>query len=147
MIIKFEQDESCKDIEVKITYPVKDNEFERIVSLLKTLDVKIECTTENNVKLVNVSDIYYIESVENKTFVYCIKQNYQTKHRLYQLNEKLAAYGFVQISKYCIMNINKLDGFKPLFNSRFEAVLTNGARLHITRKYLPIIKKILSEEE
>jgi len=146
MVIKFEQDESRKDIEVKITYPVKDSEFERIVSMLKMLDVKIECNTENNVKLVNVSDIYYIESIENRTFVYCKKETYQTKYRLYQLSEKLAVSGFVQISKYCIMNINKLDSFKPLFNSRMEAVLTNGVHLHITRKYLPKIKMLLEDE-
>jgi DNA-binding LytR/AlgR family response regulator len=64
---------------------------------------------------------------------------------LYQINEKLAGLGFVQISKYCLININKLDKIIPLSNRRMEAVLKNGKRVFITRKYLYDIKKVLQE--
>ncbi len=145
MIINLEQDDLQKDIKVSITYPVKNKILERIVSFLKTVDAQIECYSDDVVKPVNVSDIFYIESVDGKTVVCCEKEKYIVKSRLYQIYEKLRDNGFIQISKYCVLNINKLEKFKPLDNYRLEAVLSNGVYLCITRKYISGIKQILKE--
>jgi DNA-binding LytR/AlgR family response regulator len=145
MIVKVEQDKAKKDIEVSITYPFMSKMVERIVSFVKSVGTHIECYTEDGTKLVNVSDICYIESLDKTTVVYCEKGNYRTRFRLYQLNEILSDKGFVQISRYCILNINKLDAITPLLNSRMEAVLSNGMRLCVNRKYLADIKRILQE--
>jgi len=145
MIINLEQNDLQKDIEISIKYPIKNKIIERIVSLIKSVDTQIECCSDDIVKLVNVSDIYYIESIDGKTIVCCEKEKYLVKSRLYQVYEKLRNYGFMQISKYCILNINKLDKFRPLDNNRLEAVLSNGVYLCITRKYISGIKQILRE--
>jgi DNA-binding LytR/AlgR family response regulator len=145
MILKIEQNPTYGDIEVLITCPVKNKTVERIVSLIKSVDTQIECYSDDSIKLVNVSDIYYIESVDGKTVVCCEKENYFVKSRLYQIYEKLRDNGFIQISKYCVLNINKLDKFRPLDNNRLEAVLSNGVYLCITRKYISGIKQILGE--
>ncbi|MCL2557255.1 MAG: LytTR family transcriptional regulator DNA-binding domain-containing protein [Treponema sp.] len=145
MVVKLEQCPWQKDIEIVIKYPQKNKVVEQIVVLLNAVDTKIDCYSEDCLKMVNISDIYYIESLEKKTFVYCEKECLKTKYRLYQLNEKLSDKGFIQISKYCILNINKLDKVKPMFNSRMEIVLTNGMRLQATRKYLACIKRKLQE--
>jgi len=145
MILKIEQIPAQEDIEVLITCPVKNKIVERIASFIKSVDTQIECYSDDIVKLVNVSDIYYIESVDGKTIVCCEKEKYIVKSRLYQIYEKLRDNGFIQISKYCVLNINKLDKFKPLDNNRLEAVLSNGVYLCITRKYIPGIKQILKE--
>jgi DNA-binding LytR/AlgR family response regulator len=147
MILNIEQNLSKRDIEVTITYPVKNKIVERIISLVKSVDMQIECYSDNIVKLVNVLDIYYVESIDKKTIVFCENENYQIKDKLYQIYEKLASKGFVQISKYCILNINKLEKIKPLANSHLEAILSNGIRLYVTRKYLAGIQRILKEDE
>jgi len=146
MIINLEQNDLQKEIKVSITYPVKNKTVERIVSLLKSVDAQIECYRDDVVKPVNVSDIFYIESVDGKTVVCCEKEKYTVKSRLYQIYEKLRDNGFIQISKYCVININKLERFRPLDNYRLEAVLTNGVYLCITRKYISGIKQILQEK-
>jgi len=145
MIINLEQNDLQKDIKVSITYPVKNKIVERIVSFIKSVDMQIECYSDDIVKPVNVSDIFYIESVDGKTVVCCEKEKYIVKSRLYQIYEKLRDNGFIQISKYCVLNINKLDRFRPLDNNRLEAVLSNGVYLCITRKYISSIKQILRE--
>jgi DNA-binding LytR/AlgR family response regulator len=145
MILKIEQNPAQGDIEVLITCPSKNSVVERIVSLIQSIDTQIECYLDDMVKLVNVSDIYYIESVDGKTIVCCEKENYLVKSRLYQIYEKLKDKGFIQISKYCVLNINKLDKFRPLDNNRLEAVLSNGVYLCITRKYISGIKQILKD--
>ena len=147
MIINLEQRTERSDIEINVSYPVYNKTVERIVALLKSIDTQIECFAEDRVKLVNVSDIYSIESVDKKTIVCCGSENYQVKGRLYQIYEKLTGYGFVQISKYCIINTNKLVEIKPLGNSHLEAVLSNGMCLYVTRKYLAGLRKILQENE
>ena len=147
MILKLEQNETKKDIEILISYPEKNKTVDRIVSLVKSAGIRIECFSENGVKMVNVADIYYVESIDKKTIVSCGNDSFFVKNRLYQIYEKLKNSGFIQISKYCILNINKLEEIKPLSNSRLEAVLSNGKYLYVTRKYLAEIKKVLQEEK
>jgi DNA-binding LytR/AlgR family response regulator len=147
MILKLEHNEAQNDIEITVKYPAENKTIDDIVSFLKTFDTHIECYSKNNIKRVNVSDIYYIESKDKLAVVFCEKESYQTGFRLYQLKEKLKDKGFVQISKYCVLNINKLDKFKPLLNSRMEAILTNGARIYINRNYLANIKRKFQNDE
>ncbi|MCL2800506.1 MAG: LytTR family transcriptional regulator DNA-binding domain-containing protein [Treponema sp.] len=147
MLIKLKQDMAKKDIEVTIEYPVKDKTVDRIISLVKSADVQIECYLDDSTKLINVSEIYHVESIDKKTVIFDEKQSYYSKNRLYQLYEKLRNKGFVQISKYCIVNINKLERITPMANSHLEAVLSNGTSLYVTRKYLADIKNALKEGE
>jgi len=146
MILKLNQNTAQKDIEVSISYPEKDKTVDRIVSLIKSIDKQIECYSDDSIKKLNVSDIFYIESVDKKTIVFCENKNYQSKKRLYRIYEELAENGFVQISKYCILNVNKLEKITPLVNSHMEAVLSNGKCLYVTRKYLAGIKQMLKEK-
>ncbi|MGL4484724.1 MAG: LytTR family DNA-binding domain-containing protein [Anaerovoracaceae bacterium] len=145
MRLKLEEDIKLEDIEVLIRYARITKKVNRIVSLLKSADSQIKCSSEKGEILINASDIYYIESVDKKTFVYCEKKVYPTEFRLYQLREELLDAGFAQVSKACILNLNVLESIKPLFNSRLEATLTNCERINVTRKYLPEIKKKIKE--
>lgn len=145
MIVKLEQDLSRKDIEIQIKYAAMNKEVERITAVLQSIDTRIKCRQDDSDKLINISDIYYFESVDKRTFVYCEQSVYRTESRLYQLAKDLAHLGFVQINKACILNINVLDSIKSLLNSRMEATLINGERLYITRKYLDNIKQALQE--
>jgi DNA-binding LytR/AlgR family response regulator len=143
MILKLEQNSAQKDIEVLIKYPQKNKVFEQLGPLIKSTDMQIPCYSDDGAKFVYSSDIYYIESVDKKTIVCCESENYQIKDRLYRIYEKLESFGFVQINKYCILNINKLNCIKTLANSHLEAVLSNGKCLYVTRNYLANIKRML----
>lgn len=147
MKIKTEQDSSCSEIEITIKYPQKDRQVDRIVDFLQSFDMQIKCDIDNTERMVYIQDIHYIESVEKKTFVYLEKAVYHTDFRLYQLKDRLHEYGFVQISKSCILNINALESIKPLFNSRMEATLKNGEKVYINRKYLNDVKKVLKGDK
>ncbi len=145
MTLNLEHRNMHKDIEVTIIYPVKNKTVEKLISFVNSLSLKIEGYTEDGIKQINVPDIYYIESEDKVAVIFCEKEYYKTKYRLYQISEKLAGFGFVQISKYCLININKLDKIIPLSNRRMEAIMKNGKRVFITRKYLYDIKRALQE--
>ena len=145
MLLNLENRKTHKDIEVSIIYPEKNKTVERLISFINSLSIKIEGYTEDSIKQINVPDIYYIESSDKIAVIFCESESYRTKYRLYQIHDKLAGFDFVQISKYCILNINRIDKIIPLSNRRMEAMLTNGKRLFITRKYLYEIKRVLQE--
>lgn len=147
MIIKKRMDGDLQDIEVLICYPKESSQLNRVISLLGAIDKQVHCKTEHRdrERLVNAADIYYIESVDKKTFVYLEKEVFQTDAPIYKLQNLLSTAGFVQISKSCLLNLNVLEAIKPLLNSRMEAILSNGEKLHVTRKYLGTIKQTLQE--
>ena len=145
MIIKLENDRDCTEIAVQIRYNEKIHNVKRIEQLLRSLDCEIPCNIEKEEVRVAASDIYYIESVDKHSFVYCKDKVYQTGLRLYQLEEELPAAGFVRISKSCIVNIKVMQSIKPMHNSRLEATLINGEKLTVTRKYIHEIRTRLEE--
>lgn len=147
MKIKTKQDLSCKDMEITIKYAQEDRQVTRILDFLQSLDMQIRCSIDNAEQMIDIADIYYIESVDKKTFIYLEKEVCQIDFRLYQLKEKLQSSGFVQISKSCLLNINALESIRPLFNSRMEATLKNGEKVCVNRKYLKDVKKALRGEE
>lgn len=143
MIIKCKEDLNLKDIEVLISYAYKDQTVDQLITMIKSVDKKVKCKSGGIETWKCASDIYYIESVDKRTFVYCKNDVYQSELRLYQLIVELFDAGFVQISKSCIINLKMLDYIKPLFNSRLEATLINGERVNVTRKFIPGIKERL----
>ena len=101
--------------------------------------------SKGNVFQLHISDIYYIESVERKTFLYTKDEVYITDKRLYELEEMLKEAGIIRISKSCLMNVDMLYSIRQLMNSQLEATLLNGEKLIVARTYLKSIKKILKE--
>ncbi|EHJ53243.1 LytTR family DNA-binding domain-containing protein [Streptococcus macacae] len=144
MKVNSKQDPTCEDVEVTLKYPKEDDLVQRLLSFLATVDKQLDCYDETGRQMkVNLSDIYYIESVDKKTFVYLEKAVYQTNNRLYQLLEDLKNDDFIRISKACLLNLNVLESVRPIFNSRMEATLRNNEKVYISRHYLASLKKAL----
>ena len=69
--------------------------IKKLEKIIKSVDKTIKCTLDNSIVWVNASDIYYIEVVDKRTFVYGEKLVYETNYRLYQLLNELSDFGFV----------------------------------------------------
>ena len=89
----------------------------------------------------NAELAYYIESVEEKTFVYLEKEVYESNLKLYELEEQLKNTSYIRVSKSIILNIEKLQSVKPLINGKLEANLKNNEKILINRHYVPGFKK------
>lgn len=145
MIVKLKEDLSMKEIEVLIQYASMNQTIKRLEALIQSVDKTVKCRTEDKELWINASDIFYIESIDKKTFVYCETTVFRTDLRLYQLINELSPAGFVQVSKSCLININVLESITPLFNSRMDAALQNGEHINVTRKYIPAIRAKLKD--
>lgn len=89
------------------------------------------------------SDIFYIESVDKKTFIYTQEEVYNVAERLYQLEEILPARTFLRVSKAMIVNLDKMMRITPSLSGRFEAVLQNQEKISISRSYVRKMKETL----
>ena len=92
---------------------------------------------------IKLKDIYYIEATENKTFIYCKDDFYETKLKLYEIESLVKNLQFFRCSKSIILHYSKIDFVTPAFLGRFEAKLTNGERVIISRQYVKVLKEIL----
>lgn len=129
--------------EVKISYSKMNEGIKRVADFVRSVDQTICCKKEDEEYVIFVSDIYYVESVDKKVFVYCETEVFQSNKKLYEFEEVLSQAGFVRVSKSTILNIEKLVGVKTIVNSKLEAILSNGERICVTRKYLKEIKEAL----
>ncbi len=94
---------------------------------------------------VAVVDVLYIESVDQRTFIYTAEGVYQTSGPLYELEDRLKRKRFLRVSKSVVLNLMKVRAIKPALNGRFLAVMTNGEQVMVSRKYAPELKRVLRE--
>ncbi|MBR0337898.1 MAG: LytTR family transcriptional regulator DNA-binding domain-containing protein [Ruminococcus sp.] len=122
------------------------DEVREIVAFVKSRQGQLTGTADDRMYEIAVSDIFYIESVDSKTFIYCKNREYETKQKLYELEEMLRDKHFLRVSKSVLLNLMKVSSIKPALNSRFTAVLFSGEQVIISRKYVPELKKALKGE-
>lgn len=83
--------------------------------------------------------IFYIESENDKVFVYTSNRKFQCKKKLYELENELPDY-FSRVSKSAILNLRKVEHYSPQLNGVMKAVLNNQQVVYISRKYLREIR-------
>ena len=119
------------------------DEVREIVAFVKSRQGQLTGTADERQYEIAVSDIFYIEAVDNKTFLYTKDRVYETRQKLYELEEMLFGKHFLRVSKSTLLNLMKVSAIKPALNSRFTAVLFSGEQVVITRKYVSELKKAL----
>ncbi|MBE9914917.1 LytTR family transcriptional regulator [Paenibacillus donghaensis] len=119
---------------------------EEILSLLRRIKAKNKMLigfNEDTIHQINFSDVYYFESVDNKVFVYCRDRVFESKQKLYELEELCEGRKFFRASKSSIINIAKISYIKPSISGRFEARMDNGESVMVSRQYVPVLKTML----
>ncbi len=96
--------------------------------------------------VVPVSELYYIESVDGKTFLYTKEQVYETPYRIYELDDLLRPKHFLRVSKSMLLNLMKIRSIRPALNGRLIAVLQSGEEVIISRSYVKDLKSALKGE-
>ena len=134
-----------KPLTIIIEYPILDTKTKKLIKKIESLDLMVIGNCKGKVFQVHISDIYYAESVERKTFLYTKDEVYMTDKKLYELEEMLKEAGIIRISKSCLMNADMLYSIRQLMNSQLEATLLNGEKLIVARTYLKNIKNIFKE--
>ena len=99
--------------------------------------------SDENIVMIPLKDIFYFDAVDNRVFAYTKDKCYETKKRLFEIEELLGGSSFIRISKNAIVNIKAIEHLSPEFNGRFVASLKNDEDIIISRGYVPDLKKKL----
>ena len=98
---------------------------------------------DNKINLIEQQEIFYFESVDDIVFAYTKDEVFETKSKLYLLEEELPKKTFFRANKAVILNLDKIKSLSPAFSGRFEAILENGLKIIISRNYVPKLKELL----
>ena len=144
--VSIEEIDKTTEEEIIIKCHEVNNDILSLVDKIKNNDNKPNTLTgikDDNIYQIKLKDIYYIEATENKTFIYLSDDFYESKLKLYEIEEKLRGLSFFRCSKSIILHYSKIECVTPAFNGRFEAKLKNGEKVIISRQYVPILKGLL----
>ncbi|MBQ9278651.1 MAG: LytTR family transcriptional regulator DNA-binding domain-containing protein [Lachnospiraceae bacterium] len=142
MQVIFEKAASDDEEQAIIKAVKKTDEIETAIGLLESAGGRIAVSMDGQTYLLEHNKIYYIESIDKKTFIYTKENCYETKLRLYELEDMLNT-NFLRCAKAMIVNIRKIRSVKSDMNGRMNAKLLNDENIVIARSYVKELKKRL----
>ena len=97
---------------------------------------------DNQIFLLAVTDVFYVDTIDAKTYVYTESDVYSSKLKLMEIEGILEKSHFLRISKQTLVNLKSIKSVQPSGGGRFKAELLNGDRVIISRQYVPKIKEV-----
>ena len=122
-------------------YSITD-EIQNMISFIEN-DKKIIGYKRGTAYPLKMSDIYYFEIVDQKAFIYCDQDIYESKMKLYEFERETDGTSFFRASKSLIINADKIDSIKPSSSGRFEVILLNKEKLIVSRQYVRVLKHMI----
>ena len=98
---------------------------------------------EGTLRRLKLSEIFYFEVVDDRSYVYTQAEVFEAKEKLYEFERLCAGSALFRCSKSMVLNADKIDYVRPSLSGRFEAVLSNGEKVVVSRKYVADLKHML----
>ncbi len=143
MKISINTDDAVRETNIVITCEKLTPEIEKVVSMLRILDMKLTGQKNNETFILDTSEILYIDSADKKTFLYTNKDVYESNLRLYELEEQLSKVEFFRASKSSIINLKQIASLRADFDGRIMLTMTNGEKQIVSRQYAGYLKQKL----
>ena len=96
---------------------------------------------QQEIHMVKIDDIYSVYAEGAKVYLQTEEQEYETKRKLYEL-EELLAKDFVRVNKSTLVHINKIVSIQQKLGAA-QLLLDNEVTIHISRKYMKQLKNQL----
>ncbi len=133
--------------EDKINIVFQEEDAQRVNRILNLIaqgeDVYIVGHSSRGMKRIESRRIHYFVVEEEEVFAAVRDGRFRVRMKLYEIEEMLKKKHFIRVSKYAIVNINKIDYIKPAFNSKLILHMRNGDQVEVNRRYYKTFKKTL----
>lgn len=137
MKISIERNDGFAETEVAVKCRVKaDEKTKKLLDQLRLFSDEVLGLKDGETHKILLADVFYIDCVDEKIFLYLANEVYESRKKLYEWEEELADTSFVRISKATILNTGKLQSVRPLLSGKLEATLKNGEKQLINRHYV-----------
>ncbi|PIC66668.1 LytTR family transcriptional regulator [Sporosarcina sp. P21c] len=139
--LKIEESTTFQEIEITIKCPEVDERLSRLIQQINQMMYSFTVTQDDAVYSIPSSDVLYIETVDNASFLYTQEDVYESELKLYEFENQLKNTRFLRVSKHMMVNTSKIESVRALLNGRFEATLENGEMVIVNRHYAKIFRK------
>ena len=130
-----------KDEEVVVTAHQRTALIDEIEALLSKHTDRIPGYTEDDIKMLSVSEIECVTVLDGKTYAIDSQNHrYRLKQRLYELEQQLPP-SFIRINKSTLANETRLDRFAVTYSGAVDAVFKCGYREYVSRRCFAQIKR------
>ena len=147
MKVKFQEDPSLEDeIEVEIRASAESGTVKRLVSYLNKFGKRdrnlLPVKTSDRIVTVKRDELIKVEVQGTSLTYYTLSEVVKTTGRLYQVLENLNE-DFVQVSRHSVINLNYLESLESGFAGNMVAILDEGLKTEVSRRYLPDLEREL----
>ena len=122
-------------------------EITRVSRLLDLIvqgeELYITGSNEFGQKRVECRNFYYFIVENDEVFGVLGQTKLIIRMKLYEIEELLQSKDFIRTSKYCLVNIGKIDYIKAALNSKLGLILKNEDKIEVNRSYLKDFKQAL----
>lgn len=130
-----------KDEEVVVTAHNRTPLIDEIEALISKHTDRIPGYTEDDIKMLSVSEIECVTVLDGKTYAIDTKnRRYRLKQRLYEL-ESVLPTSFIRINKSTLANEACLDKFRVTVTGSVDAVFKCGYTEYVSRRCFTQIKR------
>lgn len=133
---------STKEERALICAVTVSDEIQSAIDMLENSSRSIPVISNGETMICRTDKIYYFESVDKRTYLYTKENCYETRYKLYELDDLLSK-NFIRCAKAMIINIRKIKSVKSEVNGRMTAQLLNGEQVIIARNYVKDLKERL----
>lgn len=148
MKLKLNKDETLYEDKIDIQYRKMTPTIKQVVRIVKSSSKHYEivgkCEDGKNA-FINADDVFYLESVDKKTFMYTKEDVYEVQEPLTHFENELRSFGYIRVNKSVVINIYHIESIKPEINMRVTAIMENGEKLMINRSYKRNFVEFLKE--
>ena len=106
-----------------------DEHLMRMIRTVKAGQERLIGTRNGQIMQIQPKEIYYFEAVDNRVFLYGEREVFETRYKLYELEERLGGTDFFRASKSVLLNLSKVKSFATALGGRFEANMKKDAAI------------------
>ena len=132
-----------RTLKVMIACYEENDQVKKLKRHIELFDEKLQGKKGTEIVFVEIADVLYFETVDNRTFLYTAKDVIEIEQKLYELEMILSEKDFIRSSKSQIVHIHKIVRLKPELNRTIQATMCNGEKLYISRRYTKSVKNLL----
>ena len=128
---------------VVIRYLERTPEINRIIGILEGTDNKLWGKTETGSVCIDLEDILYLESVDDKLFAYSGDKVIKIDGSLNSFMMEMDDGSFFRCSKSMVINVNRVTALRSLSSNRIDATMEGGEHIIISRRYASDFRRLL----
>lgn len=143
MKIQLTINQALEETEVHILAKEYNEQIEKLMKQLQasqtTQATVLDGYLQQEIHLLKITDIYSIYAEESRVFLQTDEQEYESKRKLYEL-EELLSKDFVRVNKSTLVNVHKISSIQMGKIGTTQLLLENDVAIHVSRKYLKELK-------